>query len=244
MATACSWIDSPARRVWLWCGAHAFARAALAPLTPVPDAAPLDPLALCLAGVLATASRKQTPLALSLLLAGMVAGDIVAGLPLVSALLRVAGFLALLSIKPKTLSGIWFALWFAVHHATWTAAAPEFLGLFAFPHVYLVTLTQHVLFLAAGSHLLQRGVPPRDKQAWILGLVPLAVMFAAVTLRPSRLWPPPRLGDTWGWTGLLVVLPLVLLPFFPKIIRPRKTASPDAPGKGGESRSPWKDLLG
>lgn len=244
MAIACSWINQPARRVWVWCGAHAAARLALAPLTPVPDAAPLDPLALCLAGALASSSRKQMPLAVTLMLAGLLAGDLAAGLPVFSVVVRVAGFLALLWIKPKNLNGIWFALWFAVHHAVWTAAGSEAIGLFAFPHVYAVSLTQHVLFLASFAHLLQKGESPRRSAGWILALVPLLVLLSAVLMRPFRLWPPPRLGNTWGWSGALVVLPLLFLPFLPLLLQRAKPTSPGNTRKPRESNLSWKDLMG
>ena len=215
-------------------------------------AVPLDPSAVCLAGVLACANRRTRPAALGVLLLSMALGDFFAGLSVFHASFRVTGLLALALAKPGDVHGRGTAWYLLAHHALWSALPPELRGDYPLTYLYAVTLLQGLLFYGLLSPLLPKG-QVTDRKAFLAGIaIPAAVFLLWVFFRPFRIWPPPTLGDTGGiWVRLLAV-PLLLLPLAapvmsrmkPKSRRKKKhpAAKTKETAKNKTKTVTWRDL--
>lgn len=220
MATACSFINSPHRKLLAWALGYALFRLLSSPFTPVPFTVPLDPIAVCAAGMVSLGERKRLPEALVLALAGMVAGDLAAGLSAAALLPRALGLLLLMLVLPRKTDPLTAASFFIATHAVWSALGPEFRGEYPFAYLYTVSALQGLLFLGLLLPLLpNEPFRPSPFLTANLLLIPLAVLGLSLLLQPLPLWPPPHLGQA-GSTPLRILATLLILPpFLPALLR-------------------------
>jgi len=243
MATVCSFFKTPFKRALAWTLAYAGFRLLGSLAAPVPFMVPLDPLAICLAALLAEERHGPQPALRCILLAAMVAGDLAAGLSAASWALRLAGALLLLSARPAKVDSLTQALRFAAAHAVWSALAPEFRGEYPFPYTYSVTLIQSLLFIGLLVPLLPNDAfRPGSSFLQIMGM-PAAVLALWMLFAPSPLWPPPALGNFAGpWTRAGALL-LLLPPLLPNLRPLRPLLRKRAPSSEDPSPSRWRDLV-
>ena len=220
MAIACSFINTPQRKLLAWALGYTFFRLITSAFVPVPFAVPLDPIAICAAGMIAVGERRLLPEALVLALAGMIAGDLAAGLTAASILPRALGIFLLMLVLPRKADPMSATLFLLATHAVWSALGPEFRGEFPFSYVYAVFVIQGLLFLGLLLPLLPN-LPFRPGRftAGIMLLIPLAVLILSRTLQPLALWPPPRLGHAGGTALRTLAILLLLPPFIPSLIQ-------------------------
>lgn len=220
MAIACSFINTPQRKLLAWALGYTLFRLITSAFVPVPFAVPLDPIAICAAGMIAVGERRLLPEALVLALAGMIAGDLAAGLTAASILPRALGIFMLMLVLPRKADPISASLFLLMTHAVWSALGPEFLGEFPFSYLYTVFVLQGLLFLGLLLPLLpNQPFRPGRFIASILLLTPLAVLLLSLTLQPLPLWPPPRLGHAGGTALRTLAILLLLPPFIPSLIQ-------------------------
>ncbi|MCH8513827.1 MAG: hypothetical protein LAT83_19530 [Kiritimatiellae bacterium] len=212
-------------------------------------AVPLDPAAICLAGILACANPRLRPIALGVLLFSMAVGDFFAGLSVFHLVFRTAGLLALALAKPADAKGRTTAWHLLAHHALWSALPPELRGDFPLTYLYAVTFLQGLLFYALFSPLLPKGQSP-GRQTLLTGMaIPAGVFLLWVFFRPFRVWPPPTLGDTGGLWVRLLAFPLLLLPLVSPALsrmnrkspRKKKNTAPKAKEKSSKDKDKDKD---
>ena len=231
MAIACSFINSPQRKLLAWALGYTLFRLLTSAFVPVPFAVPLDPIAICAAGMISVGERRLLPEALVLTLAGMIAGDLAAGLSAASILPRALGIFLLMLVLPRKTDPLSMTLFLISTHAVWSALGPEFRGEFPFSYLYAIFVIQGLLFLGLLLPLLpNEPFRPGKFTAFQTLLAPAAVLLLSLTLQPLALWPPPSLGQS-GSTALRILGTLLILPpFIPKIIRYalRLKRSPDA----------------
>lgn len=220
MATVCSFINSPQRKLLAWALGYTLFRLITSAFAPVPFAVPLDPIALCAAGMIAVGERRLLPEALVLALAGMIAGDLAAGLSAASMLPRALGIFLLMLVLPRKTDPLSMTLFLISTHAVWSALGPEFRGEFPFSYLYAVFFIQGLLFLGLLLPLLPNTpFRPGIFAATQILLTPAAVLLLSLLLQPLALWPPPHLGES-GNTALRVFATLLILPpFLPALLR-------------------------
>lgn len=220
MATVCSFINSPQRKLLAWAIGYTLFRLITSAFAPVPFAVPLDPIALCAAGMIAVGERRLLPEALVLVLAGMIAGDLAAGLSAASILPRALGIFLLMLVLPRKTDPLSMTLFLISTHAVWSALGPEFRGEFPFSYLYAVFFIQGLLFLGLLLPLLPNTpFRPGIFAATQILLLPAAVFLLSLLLGPLALWPPPALGQS-GNTALRIFATLLILPpFLPALLR-------------------------
>jgi len=220
MAIACSFINTPQRKLLAWALGYTLFRLVTSAMVPVPFAVPLDPIAVCAAGMIAVGERRLLPEALILALAGMIAGDLAAGLTAASILPRALGIFLLMLVLPRKTDPLSATLFLISTHAVWSALGPEFRGEFPFVYLYTVFVIQGLLFLGLLLPLLPgRPFRPGAFNALHILLPPAAVLLLALTLQPLPLWPPPSLGQSGGTALRTLAALLILPPFVPTLIR-------------------------
>jgi hypothetical protein len=223
MATACSFLNTPHRKLLAWALGYALFRLITSAFVPVPFAVPLDPLAICAAGMITVGDRHNLPGALVLTLAGLLAGDLAAGLGAASILPRVLGILLLLFVLPRKIDALSTALFLIVTHAVWSSLGPEFRGEFPFVYLYALFVIQGLLFLGLLLPLLpDTPFRPGVFATGIILLIPASVLLICFTLQPLPLWPPPSLGQSGDTLLRTAATLLILPPFIPSLIQGAK----------------------
>lgn len=241
MAIACSFPDSPLLRLTAWAGGYGLFRLLLAALSPVPFAVPLDPLAICAAGVLTLPDARFRLFGRVLLLGGLLAGDLAAGLLLPVWLPRLAGAALLLLRTQPPRDALATALRLACLHAVWSAVAVEFTGDYPFFYIYGVTLLQSLLFIGLLTPLLPKDPFAPDALFWTALLVPAVIGLLWLLFPGTTLWPPPPLGTASG----PVLRTLAVLLLLPSLLPLRMPSGPvrRSAGTRRTQSGKWQDLL-
>jgi hypothetical protein len=212
MAIACSF---PEARPLVWAAGYALFRLAAAFTDWVPFTVPVDPFAVCAAGLLC--SGRARPLsAAAVLLAGLAGGDLAGGLHAADVTVRLLGAAILLAALPRGTDALSATLFLSFAHPVWSALCPEFRGEFPFPYLYAVHLTQSLLFLG----LLIPWLPPAPFRPAPRLLTALPLPAAVLLLwhfSPIPFWPLPRLGDASGTAVRIFAVFLTLPPLIPPL---------------------------
>lgn len=217
----------------LWMGGlYLAARWALFPFSPIPAAVPLDPLWVFLA---ARGGGRRWVLGAALL-PGLVAGDVLAGLPWEGVATRAAGLAVVLWTSPEARFHTRFLHAMCVQ-GLWSSLAPDWLGVYPVSYLYLAWCAQGVLWWGLTAPRLGGG---RVSHAWLWLPLPLGVGAAHGLLGGPELWPLPRPGFGSGW-------PLALTATFLALACPLWRAGRWGwafwKRRGGKKRSAYKDLL-
>lgn len=187
----------------LWMGGvYLLARWALHPFSPVPAAMPLDPLWVFLA---ARGGGRKWVLGAALL-PGLVAGDLLAGLPPVALAARVAGLGVVLWTSP---SGRFHTRFFYAMcvHGLWSSIALDWVRMYPAGYLYLAWGAQGILWWGLSAPRLGGG---RLAHAGRWLPLPVAVLAAHLLLGGPALWPLPRPGAGSGWPLAAVMTAIAL----------------------------------